>query len=83
MIRAPFTKEQCDRLNAYQEAHVFHPFTCGNGCRRSVLVATPEGWKCPDCDYTQDWAHAEMASEQMVAMIEQHKKMFSRTEEPK
>lgn len=26
-----------------------------------VLVATPAGWICPHCDYTQDWAHAFMA----------------------
>ena len=63
MIRVPFTQEQCDRLNAYQNAGVFHPFTCGNDSRHAVLVATPEGWKCPDCDYTQGWAHSEMASE--------------------
>jgi hypothetical protein len=26
-----------------------------------VLVATPECWVCPYCDYTQDWAHEFMA----------------------
>lgn len=24
------------------------------------LVATNEGWMCPTCDYTQNWAHASM-----------------------
>lgn len=26
------------------------------------LVATINGWICPTCDYTQDWAHEFMAS---------------------
>jgi len=63
MIRSPFTKEQCDRLNAQQHRSDIHPYTCGNDSRHAVLVATPEGRKCPDCDYTQGWAHSEMASE--------------------
>lgn len=25
-----------------------------------VLVATPQGWKCPSCKYTQNWAHDAM-----------------------
>jgi len=24
---------------------------------RSELVATTNGWICPNCDYTQDWYH--------------------------
>lgn len=60
-IRAPFTDDQVAALNAFQDSGVFHPFTCGN-CRTD-LIATKDGWKCPDhdCDYKQDWAHAFMA----------------------
>jgi len=53
-----FTKEEVENLNSYQESGIFHQFTCGNnhdGERN--LVATQEGWICPSCDYTQDWAH--------------------------
>lgn len=25
-----------------------------------LLVATPDGWTCPTCDYTQGWAHEFM-----------------------
>lgn len=49
-----------------------HPFTCPNrgdlahniksiGARdHGMLIATKEGWRCPACDYRQDWAHGFM-----------------------
>ena len=57
-----FTEDQVASLNAYQESGVFHEFTCGGEKCRRALVATTEGWRCPDpeCDYTQDWAHSWM-----------------------
>jgi hypothetical protein len=67
-IRAPWTDEQVRNLREYQlSAHV-HPFTCpnrGNGKHfkmtgdrdLGVLVPTLLGWRCPDCDHWQDWAH--------------------------
>lgn len=63
-IKAPFTPAQVEALNKWQKNGNVHPFTCGNdheGDRN--LVATTEGWKCPSCDYTQNWAHAFMAQE--------------------
>lgn len=71
-VYAPFTDDQVNSLNAYQVAGVMHPFTCGNRSERShvwrdgdgdlgLLMATPAGWTCPQCDYTQDWAHGFMA----------------------
>lgn len=27
-----------------------------------MLVATANGWICPSCDYTQNWAHLYMAN---------------------
>lgn len=62
IVRAPFTPEQVERLNKWQQCGVVHPFTCGNPDCRSDLVATPDGWKCPNCNYIQDWAHAFMAN---------------------
>jgi fido (protein-threonine AMPylation protein) len=64
-IDAPFTPEQVQALNEYQEKLCFHPFTCGNGSHHRILVATPDGWVCRDCDYTQNWAHAFMAERQI------------------
>ena len=35
-----------------------------------VLIATPDGWICPSCDYTQDWAHGFMADGSWRAVAE-------------
>jgi hypothetical protein len=56
-VETPFTDEQVKALNDYQASGQFHPYTCGNDSRHRVLVATTKGWHCPDCDYTQKWAH--------------------------
>jgi len=87
-IKAPWTQEQVDALNAWQASDYVHPFTCGNRHTpehkiyaqqhgqgdHGILVATPEGWKCPVCDYVQDWAHDFMfspaACDDMRALIE-------------
>lgn len=57
LISAPWTTDQINSLNAFQQATAFHEYTC-NKCR-SPLQATEEGWICPDsnCNYIQDWAH--------------------------
>lgn len=60
-IEKPFTEEQVKALNTYQASGRFHEFTCGNDSRHRALVATADGWVCPDCDYTQSWAHGFMA----------------------
>lgn len=31
------------------------------GGERGLLIATPGGWVCPHCEYTQSWAYASMA----------------------
>jgi hypothetical protein len=54
-VTAPFTESQVISLNRFQTCGRVHPFTCGK-CR-SDLVAATDGWHCPTCDYTQDWAH--------------------------
>jgi hypothetical protein len=69
-VKSPFTVEQVESLNEYQAAGVFHPFTCGR-CRDAdetfpmtdehLLTATVDGWRCPTCDYEQDWAWRWMA----------------------
>jgi hypothetical protein len=66
ILRAPWTPEQVAILNRWQECGDVHPYTCGSGYRtnKSIhpdgegkLVATESGWICPNCDYTQGWAH--------------------------
>ena len=61
LVKAPWTDEEVAKLNEFQETSWMHPFTCvfrgddheGEG----VLVATNAGWVCPQCEYTQNWAH--------------------------
>ncbi len=55
-MKIPFTIEQIEKLNLHQQSGEFHPYTCGNNSEH-ILVATENGWICPECDYTQDWAH--------------------------
>jgi len=66
-IRPPWNPKTVDALNRFQRIGTVHPFTCGNeheGDRD--LVATKDGWICPNCDYTQDWAHEFMADEKVI-----------------
>lgn len=61
-VLAPWTAEQVAALNRWQNCDWVHPFTCGSEVRdqehgAAVLVATPNGWICQFCTYTQDWAH--------------------------
>jgi len=60
VVRAPWTDEQVNALNAWQHRHDFHGYTCGvDHEEHQLLVATPDGWECPleSCNYWQDWAH--------------------------
>ena len=55
---APWTDDQVNSLNAYQESAYCHPFTCRHG----ILEATKDGWCCPyfNEECSQDWAHSWM-----------------------
>jgi hypothetical protein len=59
-IKAPWTQEQVNQLNRFQQLGFVHEFTCPNSHADRTLHATPNGWICPGCDYTQDWAHESM-----------------------
>jgi len=57
---------------------MFHPFTCTNrgdgnhpviGGDEGILVPTPDGWRCPFCTYTQDWAWDGMFAEYPVKVV--------------
>jgi hypothetical protein len=67
MAKAPWTIDQVLALNAYQRLGYVHEFTCPENHERKsrVLVAKPDGWHCPTCDYRQDWAHDYMADRAM------------------
>lgn len=67
-IRPPFTPEQVQRLNEGQTNTgdgMIHPYTCRYRSEKphghvggdlGVMIATRDGWVCPYCDYTQEWA---------------------------
>ena len=61
---SPWTEEQVRILNKFQSSDVFHSFTCPND--GNDLIATKEGWICPCCDYTQNWALASMLEEDLI-----------------
>lgn len=76
-IYAPWNQDQIASLNAYQKSCCMHPFTCGNNrgdqAHREyaakqedidwgILTATENGWVCPVCGYTQNWAHTFMGN---------------------
>ena len=65
-VNAPWTNEQVKVLNQSQQRTDLHPFTCpnrGDGKHgwlwgdHGTLIATPDGWICPACGYTQNWAY--------------------------
>lgn len=57
-IEAPWTKQQVEGLQRYQENDFYHEYTCGGEDCGSTLVPTINGWVCQFCNYKQDWAHA-------------------------
>lgn len=61
-LHAPFSSEQVDALNRFQRRGDVHEFTCpeDHGGADRTLIATTQGWICPHCAYTQDWAHRAM-----------------------
>lgn len=61
-ITAPWTDQQVESLNEFQVSGVMHPFTCHRHPAERLLMARPEGWECPSCDYTQTWAYLYMAN---------------------
>lgn len=60
-IQPPWSPDQVDNINRWQNSGLFHPFTCSNG---HTLVATPQGLVCEqDPDYHQNWVWDFMLGE--------------------
>jgi hypothetical protein len=65
-VPTPWTDQQVTNANAWQTVRSVHPFTCGqrdDHAGQGVLVAATDGWHCPECDYTQEWAYAIQLNE--------------------
>lgn len=83
-VTVPWDQATVDALNEYQRKGHFHPYTCPNrgdgkhthreerGGDLGALLATPSGWICGECNYTQNWAHASSVSARnmMAELIE-------------
>jgi hypothetical protein len=66
-VYAPWTQDQIDSLNKYQESRAFHPFTGRNDLapdgEEDILIATTGGWNSQyDPSYQQDWAWETMTN---------------------
>jgi len=61
MVKTPWSEGDVTKLIARQQNPTMHEHTCGD-CP-GVLIPTTNGWKCPDCDYKQDWCHASDINE--------------------
>jgi hypothetical protein len=65
-ILAPFTPDEVEALNRWQQYGPGHPFTCprSHGGTNVALIARTDAWHCSDpaCGFTQDWAHPLMAN---------------------
>jgi len=68
-VHAPFSADQIESLNAYQESEYTHPYTCGSpACPAASwagdddwlpMAADADGLHCIDgCRRVQTWAHA-------------------------
>lgn len=64
IVRAPWTPEEVESLNGYQECEFVHPFTGERGPNgeETILIATRDGWiERVGGPIVQDWAHWFMA----------------------
>lgn len=78
-ILIPWTEDQVNSLNAYQDRGHFHPFTCGNNSDH-ILIATQDGWVCPKCEpnlICQTWCHGFMADWSWKKSAEELETLFS------
>jgi hypothetical protein len=72
-ITAPWSDEQVENINRFQNAGAFHPFTCNcpHPERNYKLKATNEGLRCTDCGWDQRWVHVFMADGSAMANWEE------------
>lgn len=74
-IYAPFSEEQVEQLQAFQDFGSWHAFTCGNDHPRAVnLIPDVDGFACPvaDCDYEQAWAWIAMLDIRNLLGVNSH-----------
>jgi hypothetical protein len=64
-VKAPWSKDQVESINAYQSSKFIHPFTCGSEIvhkyPESILEADLYALHCKKCSYLQSWVYSFMA----------------------
>lgn len=75
---SPWTPEEVDHINDWQDYPHVHPFTCPCDHPETpdhvLLTATETGLVCPEpsCEYEQSWVHAFMADGSTLAALRAH-----------
>ena len=64
ILCAPWSQEQVDTLNYFQNSGVWHPYTSENG---QQLIATRDGWiEESGGAVVQTWAHASLFNRNLI-----------------
>lgn len=76
-VYAPWTGEQVISINYYQSYTAFIPKRCPTQhySRFPALVATPDGYICPLCDFKQNWCGSFEANG-YIAWIKDHESIM-------
>lgn len=59
---APFTDEQVQQIQAWQDNKITHDLTCGTEGCGTVLSVKKEGLFCEKCKYTQQYVPGVIVS---------------------
>jgi hypothetical protein len=75
---SPWTPQEVDNIDAWQECPYVHPYTCPCDHPETrdhvLLTPTETGLVCsePDCEYEQSWVHLDTASGKVVEAMQSH-----------
>lgn len=75
---SPWTPEEVDHINAWQDCEYVHPYTCPCDHPETddeVLLAADEtGLHCPEpsCEYEQSWVHRTTSDGSVVEVLKTH-----------
>jgi predicted RNA-binding Zn-ribbon protein involved in translation (DUF1610 family) len=61
---APFTKEQIERIQRYQEHPDYVGVLCHSCIRKEKMLARSEGMQCPHCGTIYVWAYGLLSREE-------------------
>lgn len=77
---APFTEEQVNNINAWQEIGFVHPLTCPDNCDEfgERMFAIETGMFCPQCDgLKQEWVPTGVADGSLLASAKETQRILN------